>query len=119
MRRLNLFCLSSLVIACVFAPAPANAQVPGEAQNVNWCAGSKDCLQWTPTPAAAQYRVYRGEQASMACLVGAPLDSCLESIFAGPTTGTGSIPEIPAPGRFYWFIVTAQNGTGEGPSGSV
>ena len=118
-RLLTTLGLATLVVVSLLASAPGQAQVPGEVQNVAWCTGSKNCLQWTSTPAATQYRVYRGEEASMPCLVSTPLDSCLESIFAAPTTGAGAIPEIPAPGRFYWFIVTAQSGTGEGPSGSV
>ena len=119
MRWLNTVGLASIVVMSMLVAAPGRAQVPSETQNVSWCTASKDCLQWTSTPGAAQYRVYRGEQSSLGCLVSAPLDSCLEAIFAAPSTGLGAIPEIPASGRFYWYLVTAQNGTGEGPSGSL
>ena len=107
-----------MMMAATLVVLPARAAVPGEAQNLNWCSGSKDCLQWSATTGASQYRVYRGEQASINCLTSATLDSCLESIFASATTGVGAIPDTPAPGRFYWFLVTAENGTGEGPSGN-
>ncbi len=111
--------IAAIAAACVLAAVPSLAQVPGEVQNVTWCAGAKDCLQWSSSGGATQYFIYRGEQSSVACLVNAPLDSCLESTFATNTTGSGAITENPAPGRFYWFLVTSDNASGEGPSGSA
>ena len=107
-RWVEVLAVLSLATFSGLATSPAGAAVPGEAQNLTWCAGTKDCLQWSATAGASQYRVYRGENASLNCVANAALDSCQDAIFAAATTGSGVVTEVPAPGHFYWFLVTTR-----------
>ena len=91
---------------------------PGEVANVRWCAGSKTCLEWDPEASATQYRLYRGERASFPCLLNPSVESCDDGTYVATTTSS-VITDAPSPGGIYWFLVTAQDGTGEGTPGSA
>jgi hypothetical protein len=105
-------------MTALVASASAALAVPGEVKNLVWCGVSKSCLEWTSVPQATSYRVYRGETASLPCDVNPHLDSCLDAVPSVNTTGP-ILTETPISGRFYWYLVTAVDGGGEGPSGSA
>ena len=111
------FAFGVLVVLAATIAAPAFA-APGEVVNVQWCTGSKTCLQWNATPAASAYRVYRGERSSFPCLLTASVESCDEGTFTTTTT-SGTISDVPPPGSLFWFLVTASNGSGEGTPGAA
>lgn len=111
--------LASTVLGVfVFVIAAPAFAVPGEVANLQWCPGPKNCLQWDPVPTATQYRVYRGERTSFACLLNPSVESCDDGTFATTTT-SGTITDIPPVGSLYWFLVTGTNGTGEGTAGAA
>ncbi len=103
--------LAAATSLCAFA-------VPGEVTNLQFCGSSKNCLQWSSVTGATLYKVYRGEQASLPCDLNPALESCNHGSFGTTTTGA-TVPENPAVGRFYWFLVTAQDGSGEGTPGTA
>lgn len=109
-----------LFMLSIAATIPVAAQTPGEVTGVRWCAGAgKDCFQWSPVGAASSYRVYRGENGSLPCLLNTGVDSCSRLLAFSETTGAGAIPENPLSGNLLWFLVTAQNASGEGSPGNA
>ena len=92
--------------------------VPGEVANLQWCSSQKDCLQWSSVTGALRYRLHRGEWASLPCVLNPALDSCDHGAYVTTTTGA-TVPESPAVGRFFWFLVIAENGSGAGSPGSA
>ncbi len=101
--------------ACVVPPEVAPGVTPATAQT--WTGTSAH--SWPAEPAATSgYTLYRGTQADLPNLVDATLDSCVR--YTGTATTVDTLSEDPAlvPGRFYWYIVTGANGTGEGTAGS-
>lgn len=108
----------AVLFLCVAAMIPSAAAALGEVTNLLWCAGPKSCLQWSPVGGANQYLVYRGEWASLPCILNPTIDSCDHGAVVTTTTGT-TIPENPAAGRFFWFVVTAADGSGEGTPGAA
>jgi hypothetical protein len=111
------FAVGLLALLAVSA-APRALAVPGEVTNLQWCTGPKDCLQWSVEPSAQKYRVYRGERTSLPCLLNASVESCDHGSFVTTTTG-GTVSEVPPAGIFFWYLVTAQDGTGEGTPGQA
>ncbi len=107
-----------LAIFVAATSVSAALAVPGEVTNLTWCTGAKDCLSWDAAAGATQYNIYRGERASVACLINPAFDSCTHGSRITNTTGH-SVSEQPAPGQVYWFLVTAADGTGEGTYGTA
>jgi len=68
------------------------------------------------------YLLYRGTPADLPKLMDSSKDSCLrfKGYAAGENTKSG-MTEDPAtePGRFYWYLVTGVNGSGEGTAGAA
>ncbi len=116
-RRLAAFAALLLAPLAPFAAPGAALAVPPEVAGVAWCAAQKNCLQWTPAAGAQTYRVYRGETATLPCALTPSPDSCLNGVFAAPTTGS-TLVEVPAAGSMFWFLVTALDGNGEGSPGA-
>lgn len=113
MNRLRQAVLTLVLLLLAASTARA---VPGEVTNLQWCAGPKNCLQWNSVAGATQYKVYRGERASLPCILNLSLDSCDHGFFLTTTTGA-TVPENPAPASFFWFVTTARDGMGEGTPG--
>src|SRR5262249_17288136 len=109
-----------LVCPTVFiaAAAPAFAQAPGQVNGLIWCAGTKDCLSWSGTAGANEYRLYSGSFGSLPDLLNTNADSCRISIYVATTTGP-SLSDQPDPCGVFWYLVTAANGFGEGPAGNA
>jgi len=70
---------------------------------------------------ASGYLLYRGTMADLPLLLDGSEDSCVafRGYSAGENTASG-LTEDPSivPGRFYWYIVTGLNASGEGTAGS-
>ncbi len=66
---------------------------------------------------ATGYKLYRGTQAQLAGLRDGTGDSCVR--YDGPTMNVDLSADDPSivPGRFYWYLVTARNGSLEGSAG--
>ena len=91
------------------------AGTPGSA--LKWHSGGKAQLDWGSTGVAAGYKVYRGAQAQLSNLAGAGAATCLA--YQGPLANTGAIlTAVPPSGEFYWYLVTATKGAGEGNLGA-
>ena len=115
-RRKSLAIAVAIVVLCGLA-GQAGA-VPGEANNLNWCAASTTCLQWSSVAGASGYGVYRGVPAQWPGLLNPNVDSC-DRRPHGAGASITSLNEIPAPGTVYWYLVIAENPCGQGPAGSA
>jgi hypothetical protein len=111
---------SVLLVMALCGATLSRAQTPAEVTDLQWCAVSnRSCLQWTPVAGAGSYFVYIGEGGTgLNCLVNDRLDASWREEEFTPT-GAQAYPEIPNPGRFYWYLVTARNDSGEGPAGDA
>lgn len=77
----------------------------------------KTTLNWqTPSGAVEGYSVFRGVSDDLPNLLNGNVDSCTR--YDG-TDLSVDIPEVPATGEFYWFIVTAYNIYGSGSAGEA
>jgi cysteine-rich repeat protein len=110
--------LRTLVIGVGLAVSSAALAAPGEVPNLAWCAGPKNCLQWGAVTGATQYHVYRGERLSLSCLLNPAHDSCDDGTVLLTSTGA-TVTEVPATGSFFWFLITAADGGGEGSYGNA
>ncbi|MCP3980080.1 MAG: lamin tail domain-containing protein [bacterium] len=106
-----------LALSFPFATVPARAAVPDEVHSLEWCPFTKNCLQWSSTPGALDYLLYRGGAGDLLALLGAAAAGCTAGTFAEPTADAGL--DDPAPGSLHWFLVTARNADGEGPAGDA
>lgn len=111
--RLRTIVATLAVGCCSFA----HAVPPGEIPDLSWCAGTTDCLAWTPDVASEVYTVYRGDGGDLAALADGAVDSSYVGAFVAPTTGAMLIGEPPV-GDFYWYLVTGSNADGEGDAGT-
>ena len=107
--------LATLFVLAVTFAAAVRAQVPGEVQDLSWCADSKDCLTWSAAPGAAGYNVYLGLGTDASGLLDGTIDSCTVGSF--PETTAADLPGNPPPGELDWYLVTAGNALGEGSPG--
>ncbi len=77
----------------------------------------KTTTSWPSYAGANGYRLYRGTQADLANLPGGAVDnSCLR--YDGVSTSIDLSGDTPASESFFWYLVTAYNGSGEGPAGT-
>lgn len=65
------------------------------------------------------YRLYRGQKTDLANLLNSNTDSCKRYDGAATTANTPDDPTTLSAGDFYWYIVTAYNGAGEGSAGNA
>lgn len=90
------------------------AGTPGAA--LKWHSGGKAQLDWGATGGATGYKVYRGARAELPNLAGAGAATCLA--YQGASANTGAILTAQPPsGEFYWYLVAATKGAGEGNLG--
>jgi len=74
----------------------------------------KITASWPSYTGATGYRLYRGAQADLANLPGGAVDnSCLR--YDGASTSIDLSGDTPTSWSFFWYLVTAYNGNGEGP----
>jgi subtilisin-like proprotein convertase family protein len=85
---------------------------------LRWSSGGKTGIEWESIPGATFYDLYRGEPAGLSELSSATPDSCLRSVRAAAATGE-VLAETPPAESFYWYLVRAANGAGEGPAGDA
>jgi hypothetical protein len=76
--------------------------------NLEWTSDFK--MQWSSVQGASTYRVYRGEAASAPWLATPAIDSCVR--LETNTNVTNLLTEVPAPGWWYWYLVTALDSKG-------
>ena len=103
------------------APTCTNCSVAapaGEVTHVIWTSGSLQSMQWDPTAGASFYNVYRGVPADLPKLLTPSTDSCLRTTTGGTVSGS-VFSEKPAAGSYYWYLVRAATGGGEGPAGDA
>jgi hypothetical protein len=118
MRAYRFTPLCILVVSIALTGPPAQASPPPEVHNLAWCAGTKDCLQWSAAGGAStQYRVYSGDQFTLPALLTSEGDSCRVGQYSATTTG--SMPRAWAhPCILSWYLVVASRNGEEGPAGS-
>ncbi|HNQ79018.1 MAG TPA: hypothetical protein PKJ37_07710 [Acidobacteriota bacterium] len=81
------------------------------------CSADKTTFNWPSFFGATGYRLYRGTPADLANLPGGAVDnSCLK--YDGASTSMDLSGDTPTSGSFFWYLVTACNGSGEGPAGT-
>ena len=89
----------------------------GEVQDLRFAAGPKTQAEWSPTPNASFYNVYRGVPPDLPSLLSSSLDSCRR--MTAPSTSTGdTLMESSSTGAFFWYLVRARNACGAGRYGS-
>ncbi len=78
----------------------------------------KSTQSWPLEATGTGYKLYRGILEDLQYLLTADNDSCIR--YEGGNTSIELSTDDPQalPGRLYWYLVTATNGAGEGPSGN-
>lgn len=84
--------------------------IPPEVASLSSCS-------WPSVPGAVTYRLYRGTKATLPDLANSSPDGCIR--YEGALTAADCSKDDPSsvPGRFFWYLVTAVNGTCEGSAG--
>jgi hypothetical protein len=85
-------------------------------ENVTWSA-SKSTLSWDPVAGASFYSIYRGTPLDLPALLSPDVDACRRAVTSSTTAY--ALLEVPPEGTFYWYLVRAGNGAGEGEAGSA
>jgi len=116
-RSIATVALTSILLLWALGASPVLA-VPGETTNLGWCSGSKTCLEWTPTPQAVRYAVYRGIPSQLPMLLNAGVDSCDRRAHNAQNVAF-PLDEVPAAGSMFWYLVVAENACGQGPAGNA
>jgi subtilisin-like proprotein convertase family protein len=102
-----------------FVCSACNVSLPAEEPvTLTWSPGSKSSLEWEPIAGATFYNVYRGAPADLPSLLTSVADSCRRTATNATVTGN-VLTETPPDGSFYWYLVRAANGAGEGPAGDA
>jgi subtilisin-like proprotein convertase family protein len=98
----------------------SNCYVPqaGPVASLGWTPGSTASLEWSPATYGSFYQVYRGVPPDLPYLMDESVDSCRRLTTTAVTTGE-VLSEMPQVGSFYWYLVRAGNGGGEGPAGDT
>ena len=110
--------LGILALTCLLPGLQARAEVPGEVTSLDWCPAMKNCLNWSSTPGATGYDLYRGGISGLAGLADGSLDSCAVGAYDVTSTGP-QLAHEPTAGTFDWYLVTARNAEGEGSAGQA
>lgn len=92
--------------------------VADEVAGLVWCPANRECLEWTDTPSAIRYRLYRGERPGLPALLDVSIDSCTRSDHEAATSGR-SVFEAPDPGGLFWYLVVAEDAQGFGSAGDA
>jgi len=100
----------TLLLPC----SAVRGEVPPEVQDLTWCPGQNDCLNWLPADGATSYALYRGNHADLIGLLDSTGDSCTVGSF---TTTTADTIGDPGAGSLFWYLVTASNLEGQGSAG--
>ncbi len=105
----------SATVRCVGAPGElALGETSGDALIFSI---DETTANWPSYTGATGYRLYRGSQADLPNLPGGAVDnSCLK--YDGASTSIDLSGDTPTSGSFFWYLVTAYNGNGEGPAGT-
>ena len=99
---------------------PEAASTPSSA--LLWTSGLRAQLTWGTTTGATGYKIFKGTQAELKNL-GTGSKVCLAYQGAGVSVSgrlgtTATLTNEPPSGSFYWYLLTATNGAGEGPPGA-
>jgi subtilisin-like proprotein convertase family protein len=106
-----------IVTACTPAAAPPGETAQGDTPATSQGWTDKATHTWPATSGATSYRVYRGIQGQLSGLTSSTTDSCTKYNGASTNCAVNDDPSGVA-GRFYWYLVTASNGNGEGTAGN-
>jgi hypothetical protein len=106
-------CASQRTDSAAVPPEVAEGTSPEDAQS--WVG---DVQSWPAVAGATGYRLYRGSLADLPALLTGAENSCLRYTGDGTSAECAETPGG-VPGRFYWYLVTAYNGAGEGSAGSA
>ncbi len=92
---------------------------PGDSPATAMTWTDKQAMTWPVNSLATSYTLYRGTQVELPALLTTSMDSCTR--YTGTSTSVASMSEDPAPvpGRFYWYLATGSNLSGEGPAGNA
>jgi hypothetical protein len=110
------------VTISVCLPPPETAPGTGGISTAQSWSG-KTTITWpVNADATSGYHVYRGAKADLPNLLNGTTDSCTRATTpdASSNSATG-ISDDPSgvTGRFYWYLITGLNGTGEGSAGNA
>ena len=106
-------------IANGFMCSACNVSAPVfEPVMLTWSPGGKASIEWESIAGATFYSVYRGEPADLLNLLNPVADSCRRTVTTSTVTGS-VLGETPPVGSFYWYLVRAANGAGQGPAGNA
>jgi hypothetical protein len=106
-------------VANGFVCSACNVSAPVlEPVMLRWSPGGKTSIEWESIAGATFYSVYRGERGDLSNLLNPVADSCRRTVTTTPVTGNVLV-ETPPAGSFYWYLVRAANGAGQGPAGNA
>lgn len=99
------------------APSETSPGTGGSSTGMSW--SDKDTIGWQVVSGIVSgYRLYKGVPTDLPNVVTASDDSCTR--YDGPSLSYAlQTSDQPASGSFYWFLVTAYNGAGEGSAGNA
>jgi subtilisin-like proprotein convertase family protein len=109
----------TLSVVSGFVCSTCNVSPPTlEPVTLSWSPGGTTSIAWETIAGASFYDLYRGALADLPNLLGPAADSCRRLVTTANVTGS-VISEVPPAGSFYWYLVRAANGAGEGPAGNA
>jgi subtilisin-like proprotein convertase family protein len=107
----------TLTVPSGFVCTACNVSAPVlEPVALSW--SSKTSIAWESIAGASFYDLYRGAPGDLPNLLNPVADSCRRSVTTGTSTGS-VLAETPPDGSFFWYLVRAANGAGEGPAGNA
>ena len=97
---------------------PEAAATPAAA--LRWTSGLKTQMTWGATTGATGYKLYKGADTEISKLPAPGASVCIGYQGAGVVVDTrlgttATLTSNPSSGHFYWYILAATNGAGDGP----
>lgn len=100
-------------------PPETSAGTSGASTAMTW-SEDKLTIGWQAVSGIVSgYRLYKGVPADLPNLLSASTDSCTRYDGALLSYTLNTTTDMPTDGNFYWFLVDAYNGAGEGSAGNA
>ncbi len=100
-------------------PGETSPGTGGAATGMTW-SSDKGTISWQAVSGTVSgYRLYKGVPANLPNLLNSSTDSCTRYDGTSLSYTLNTTTDAPSSGGFYWFLVDAYNGAGEGSAGNA
>ncbi len=100
-------------------PSETSPGTGGAATGITW-SSDKVTIGWQAVAGTVSgYRLYKGVPADLPNLLSASADSCTRYDGSSLSYALNTSTDVPSSGSFFWFLVDAYNGAGEGSAGNA